>query len=72
MTQTVKTTTAPICPPKISDMNPRNTGKIAPPKIPMIIKPEISLFRDGMYNNALEKIIENIFEFPTPIKATQI
>jgi len=32
----------------------------------MIIKPEISLFRDGMYNNALEKIIENIFEFPTP------
>ena len=53
-------------------MNPINTGKIAPPKIPMIIKPEISLFRDGMYNNALEKIIENIFEFPTPIKATQI
>ncbi|MBZ4651718.1 MAG: hypothetical protein JG761_518 [Proteiniphilum sp.] len=45
---------------------------MAPPDTPIIISPEISLFRDGRCINAWENMIEKIFEFPYPINATQI
>ena len=44
----VKTITAPICPPMASEAAPIKTGNIAPPVMPIIIKPEISLLRVGM------------------------
>ena len=39
--------TAPFCELKASEANPINGGKIVPPKMPIIIRPEISFFLSG-------------------------
>lgn len=43
-----------------------NNVKMAPPASPMIIKPEISLFRDGRWSNACENMMEKILVYGTP------
>jgi hypothetical protein len=64
--------TAPVWLCIASETIPISSGKMAPPDTPIIISPEISLFRDGRCINAWENMIEKIFEFPYPINATQI
>ena len=63
--------TAPICEPTISEVKPIINGMIAPPKTPVIIKPEISLAFSGIDCMAIEKIIENTLAMEKPIIANK-
>jgi len=53
-----------VC-PKLSDTRPIAFGTIAPPIIPIIIRPEISLRNVGLWSNALKKMSEKILETVT-------
>ena len=67
----VITKTAPIWANIISDTIPITSGNIVPPNNPIIINPDTSFCLLGLCSNAWEKIMENTFEFPKPINATQ-
>ena len=67
----VITVIAPVW-PIASAANPMASGKIVPPKSPMIIRPETSFFSLGTLTRAREKITEKTFELPKPISAIPI
>ena len=59
----------PVCDPILSDVIPIKNGTTAPPKIPVIINPEISLALSGIDFNAIENKIENVLAIEKPMMA---
>ena len=59
----------PVCEPKLSEAIPIKNGITAPPKIPVIINPEISLALSGFDFNAIENKMENVLAIDSPMMA---
>ena len=59
----------PFCDPILSEVIPIKKGTTAPPKIPVIISPEISLALSGLDFNAIENNIENVLAIEKPMTA---
>ena len=57
------TATAPAC-PMVSLMKPMTSGKMVPPKSPMIIRPDTSFCLSGTESSASENAIEKMLELP--------
>ena len=58
-----------VCVLNKSEKKPMRAGKIVPPTIPIIIKPEMSFLRLGFESKACVNKIENRFELAYPIQA---
>ena len=63
MTPTAMTNTAPAC-PMASLAKPMKSGKMVPPKSPIIISPLTSFCLLGIDSRAVAKHMENTFELP--------
>ena len=63
MTPTAITSTAPAC-PMASLAKPMKSGKIVPPKRPIIIKPDTSFCFSGIDSRAVAKHMEKTLELP--------
>ena len=63
MTPMAMTATAPAC-PIASLMKPITSGKMVPPKRPIIISPETSFCLSGTESSASENAIEKMLELP--------